>query len=368
MAEFAFDKLALLILTIFLILLWFFFKWGTHFKKPSLYFPDLENLKTSLPSSSRKRYFNIPSYLLMAGFLSLCLSFLDPHTYHLKNDLNLPPDTPPPQEGIAIYLITDESGSMMAEVNAKMPDGRYAKMPKIDLLKKLTTPFILGRPSDLMGLIAFSRTADVRTPLTLDHKAVIEEIDLLHPSIEQEDAGTAMGYAVFKTVNLIIATKHFANDLIKKGKPAYEIKNAIIVLVTDGVQNVNPEDASDAFRSMDISEAANYAKENNVRLYIINVDPTILTSKFKPERNLMNRVTDLTGGHFYIVDNSNSLSEIFSDINKIEKTEIQYINFSKDKLPTLYKRISFYPYFIALSMIFLIMYLLLETTIFKRIP
>jgi Ca-activated chloride channel family protein len=369
MVEFAVDNLALLILTFFLISLWFFYKWASHYNKPALYFPDLKILSNAPKTSSfKKRFSQVPFYLLLAAFLNLSLAFLDPHSYHLKNKLSTPSETPPPLDGIAIYLITDESGSMMEEITAKMPNGKYEKMAKIDFLKKVTTPFVMGRPSDLMGLIAFSRTADVRTPLTLDHKAVIEEIELLNPSIKEEDAGTAMGFAVFKTVNLIIATKHFANDLIKKGKPAYEIKNAIIVLVTDGVQNVNAEDASDPFRSMDIAEAANYAKENNVRLYIINVDPEIATPKFKPERNLMKLVTENTGGNFYLVDNITSLSDIFSEINKIEKDEIQDLNVSKDKLPTIYQRVSYYPFLLALSMGFLILYILLETLIFKRIP
>jgi len=368
MIEFAFDNLALLILSIFCGCLYFFFKWAKQFKKPSLFFPDIEALTKSKATSFKQKYSELPNICLYLAFSLLAIAFTDPHYFTLKQGVTLPENQDPPNQGIAIYLIADESGSMMGEVNAKSVNGRYEKMPKIDLLKQVTIPFIERRKSDLIGLIAFARSADVRSPLTLDHKTVMDEILQLKPSIDESDGGTAIGYAVYKTVNLIMATKHFAKDMIKDKKPSFEIKNAIVVLVTDGVQNVNPEDVNNPFRSMDISESAKYAKENNVRLYIINVDPTILTSKFTPERNLMNRVTDLTGGHFYVVDSSNSLSDIFADIDNIEKSEIKDYSGSKNNLPALYARVSFYPYFIAIAMAFLLIYVVLELSLFKRIP
>lgn len=365
--ELAFDNLALLILIPFLAFVWFFVKWSSQFKKPSLLFPDLKLLVSHDFPSFKKKFSNLPTLCLWIAFSLLAIAFIDPHYFALKGGV-LSPNDKPPEQGIAIYLVADESGSMMEEISAKGLSNRNAKIAKIDLLKQVTVPFIESRKNDLIGLIAFSRTADVRTPLTLEHQDVIQEISELRPSIDERDGGTAMGYAVFKTVNLILATKHFANDLIKKGKPAYDIENTIIVLVTDGVQNVNPDDVNDPFRSMDILEAAIYAKKNDVRLYIINVDPSILTKKFTPERNLMNKVTDLTGGHFYVVDQSNSLSEIYAEINKIEKSEIQDLNLSKDKLPEIYKRVSLYPFFIGFGMCFILLSLIFETTYFKRVP
>lgn len=361
-----FDPVALFFLALTLLLSWISFKWTKRFLPPSFKFPSLEALHLSNKKSFKTKIAHLPKLAFIISLMLLSLGFIDPHYFALKKGVS-PPDQKPPDHGIAIYLVADESGSMMEKINAKMADGRFENIAKIDFLKDVTIPFIHDHPNDLIGLIAFARNADVRTPLTLDHNTVIEEISALKPSILQEDAGTAMGYAVFKTANLIIATKHFANELIKTGKPAYEIKNAIIVVITDGVQNVNPEDASDPFLSMDIAEGASYAKKNDIRLYIINVDPSILTSKFTPERNLMTRVAEMTGGHFYVVDSSNSLSDIYNDINAIEKSEIPP-PLSKDKLPAFYTRISFYPYLIAVSLALLFFGCLLETLLLKRVP
>ncbi len=359
------DFQAFFILLPFLGLVWTFYKWSKRFNEPSLLFPDLVLFSTSEPISFKQKYAFLPKACLWIAFTLLALSFIDPHYFVIKDGAI---DDSQKFEGIAIYLIADESGSMMGDVNARDVTGSYSKMRKIDLLKKVTVPFIKNRPDDLIGLVSFARTADVRSPLTLDHQTVIDEILALAPSINEEQGGTAIGFAVFKTVNLIVATKHFANDLIKEGKPAYEIKNAIIVLITDGVQNVNPRDVNDKFRSMDVTEAAKYAKENNVRFYAINIDPSILTSKFTPERNLMQRVTESTGGHFYVIDNSTSLSKIYDEINKIEKSEIQNIPLSKAEQPELYQRVSFFPYLLLTSLSFLFLYVLLETFIFKRVP
>jgi len=361
-----FDLVALFFLPIVLLFLWICFKWQKQISSPSLKFSDLEALDTQEKKSLKSRFTNFPNYAFIISLASLLIAFIDPHYFALKQGGELP--KPPPLEGIAIYLIADESGSMMEQIRAQLENGRYENIAKIDFLKEVTIPFVNKRPNDLIGLIAFARGADVRAPLTLDHKSVIEEISHLKPSILPEDAGTSMGYAVFKTVNLIIATKHFANDLVKTGKPAYEIKNAIIVLITDGVQNVNPEDVNDPFISMDVKEAAEYAKKNGVHLYIINVDPSILTSQFTPERNLLHRVTQMTGGQFYAVDSSNSLSEIYNAIDEIEKSEIKEPLLSKEEQPDLYQRISFYPLFIASGMFFLFLGSLFETTFLKRVP
>ncbi|HRD54891.1 MAG TPA: VWA domain-containing protein [Parachlamydiaceae bacterium] len=354
-----FDEKAFLLLIPVLFLLWVFFKWSEQFKKPALLFPDLD-LIPSLPNFKTKIAY-LPDYLLKLAFFLLLIAFIDPHGFFLKKTSF----QEAPKEGIAIYILTDESGSMLEEISAKMPNGRYEKISKINFLKQVTVPFIDARKNDLIGLLSFARSADIKAPLTLDHKSVIDEINLLNPSILQSDAGTAIGYAVYKTVNLILATKHFANDLIKTGKPAYEIKNAIIILITDGVQNVNPEDSGDVFRSMDISEAAKYAKENDVRLYIINVDPSILTSKFAPERKLMQQVTKETGGEFYVADNNYSLSDIFLTIDALQKSAIKEI--PKNERPKNYKRLSLYPFFIAAAMVCLMLSIFLKTIFLRKI-
>lgn len=350
----------------FFIIVWFLSKRFPN-PSPSLGFSDLKNL-SSVNRSFRLSISGAPQALKWAAlFLFLC-AFVDPHYFSLK-DVTQDKETSSPTEGIAIYIIVDQSGSMAEEISAIGKNRRKEELRKIDLLKQVTKRFIENRPNDLIGLISFARRSIIQSPLTLDHEAILEELKKLVPLTDQAEAGTAIGYAVYKTVNLIKETKHFAEELVEKGQPAYSIKNSIIVLVTDGFQNVNPEDVNHPFRAMDLGEAAKFAKQNKVKLYAINVDPSLSKEEFGPQRRLMRRVAEQTGGKFYSVDSSNSLEAIYQEISEIEKSVIPKIDtLVKAKHPEFYLRVSLYPPLIALSMFLLLLSLLLETSFLRRAP
>ena len=73
-------------------------------------------------------------------------------------------------------------------------------------------------------MVTFARAAHVRVPLTLDHSLILKELSNLHVVTKSDEDGTSMGYAIFKTANLIVETRHFAENLIAKGKPASKSK------------------------------------------------------------------------------------------------------------------------------------------------
>jgi Ca-activated chloride channel family protein len=139
-------------------------------------------------------------------------------------------------------------------------------------------------------------------------------------------------------------------------------------LVTDGLQSPSKLDAGKRLRNIDLSEAGEFAKQNHVKIYIVNVDPRIGGKEFAPQRNLMERVTALTGGRFYNVDDTLGLPEIYSQIDKIEKSVIPADTVPKYQLPNLYTRISFYGFFIALGMISLFVATVLDSFFLRRVP
>lgn len=214
------------------------------FKEPSLGY----SLVADLPVVNGKgRWASLPKILLWCAFGFFLLALLNPH---LLIERPLPPNAPqslePPTEGIAIYLVLDRSGSMTEKVSASGFSRRM--ISKIDLVREMTAKFIVGdqkaglsgRPDDLIGLIFFARGADVEAPLTLDHTAILDQLKKYKHVTDMNQDGTAIGYAIYKAASLIAATKHYAEDLIKKGEPAYTIKNSIIILLTDGMQDPQP--------------------------------------------------------------------------------------------------------------------------------
>ncbi|MGA8165058.1 MAG: VWA domain-containing protein [Waddliaceae bacterium] len=378
---FAIDPTASFLLFIFGIVLLLFRLWGRLFQQPQLRFSNLADL-TSEKKSLRLSLSSLPSSLLLAALILFSLAFIDPHFYVQKKEEEQPPiqQVTLPTEGIAIYLVLDQSGSMGEEITALSPEGKKVRMTKLDLLKQVTEEFVKGnpqldlqgRPNDMLGLVAFARGAQILSPLTLDHQAILDQLSALQVITDQEQDGTAIGYAVFKAANLISATRHYAEELEGEEKPAYHIENAIMILITDGIQAPNPLDQGKALRSMGLLDAAEYAKQQGVRMYMVNVEPKISSEEFAPYRNQMKEAAEMSGGKFYLIDSSYELKDIYADIDRLEKSilpvETQYVSPPKSRLPHLYDRMSLYPYLIGPGLISLVLAVLLESVFMRRVP
>jgi Ca-activated chloride channel family protein len=380
-SEFLINKLALMAICVYMIAIYLLWRWTSRFTQPFLFFSNIKNLAPD-QHSWRVRLSPWANHLKWLGFFLFLLAFVDPHIFINKhpNDLkDFSKSHPPPVEGIAIYLLLDQSGSMTEEVPIYSSYGPRKRMSKIELLKQVTKQFILGDPSlgfvgrsdDLIGLIYFARGADVVSPLTLDHQAILDQLSHFHVIENRDQDGTAIGYAVYKAASLIAATRHYSQELVEKGEPAYTIKNSIIILITDGLQDPNPLDQGKRLRNMDIPNAAAYAKQQGVRLYIVNVEPKIATEEFAPNRRQMQRAAESTGGRLLFVNNTTNLEDIYKEIDKLEKSKLPIpfqIDFNKGDRPDIYYRFSFYPYLIAMGLFFLFCGLILESTFFRRIP
>lgn len=354
-------------------ILYLLYKWSITHPKAFLSFSNVADFGLDDPGIKAKLD-PLPQWLLLGALGLFGLAFLDIHWVEKPGpDPMVPPKTP--TEGIAIYLMVDRSTSMRDSVLDTDAQGYLVKTPKIDILKRVTKEFIAGdpktglkgRPNDLIGLISFARSADVLVPLTLNHKDVLDALSQLKITDDPDSQGTGIGYVIYKTANIISATRHFAEELAKNGTPAYEIKSSIMILVTDGFQDVNPEDRERRFRSMEVDEASDFAKAQNVKLYIVNVDPSLNTEEFQPHRNQMRRIAEKTGGRFYITGEGRSLETIYEDINKLEKSSLPEFNAKKEVLPPV-RTFSLYPFLIGFGLLLLSVSIILKTLLLRRIP
>lgn len=331
---------------------------------PSLAFSRLKDLH--LPSW-RSRFASYPLYLHLAALACFMLAFCDPHflwPYSSKDQKQALPFHEEPTEGIAIYLALDQSGSMAESVKA---DGE--SISKINLLKRVTKQFILDHPSDLIGLVSFARVPRVLVPLTLDQSTLLHQLDQIQIVKKPDEDGTAIGYAIFKTANLIAATRHFAEESSQEGKSPYTIKSAILIVVTDGFQDPSRLDQGNRLRTIELDDAAAYAKSQNIRVYVINIDPILASSDYAPHRRQLQSITALTGGKFYLVSDNQGLADIYADINHLEKGTILpevTVKAHHDQIPEV--RFSLYPFLIGLGLLFLFMALFLDSFIFRKVP
>jgi Ca-activated chloride channel homolog len=235
------------------------------------------------------------------------------------------------QKGMDILLTLDISGSM-ASVDFK-PKNR------LEVAKEVIAAFIEKRKTDRLGLVIFAATSYTKCPLTIDYdilKYYLHETELG----ELED-GTALGMALATSVNRI---RHAA------------AKTKIIILLTDGVNNRGEIDPRDA---------AKMARDFNIKVYTIGVGtrgeaPYPVLDSFgrqqyvmvsvEIDEALLQDIAKTTGGLYFRATDRDSLQNVFSEIDRWEKTKIKTKNY--------YETTELFPYFLALGLLIL---LLVET-------
>lgn len=222
--------------------------------------------------------------------------------------------------GIAMQIVVDRSGSMDELANF---DG--ANMNRLEAVKKVVAEFVAGngddlegRKGDLIGLIAFGTYADTVCPLVRDYEPLLEALRQVQIPIVDAEQGTSIGDALaLAAARLKSAEEELAASSNKNSN--FTIKGKAIVLLTDG---------EDRNSQIDPAVAAGLAADWGVRVYIIGIQGQAQRGLFFPNRNSVNETTltaaaESTGGRFWSVNNLADLREIYADIDKLEKTEIQ---------------------------------------------
>ncbi len=343
---------------------------------------------SKISKSFKQRCITLPYCLKYLALFLFVVAFLNPQISHIKHEKSSLDEAPNdaaiqtldvPKEGIAIYMLLDQSSSMAEKMSSPSQKEGRAVLSKIEVLKKITKDFIIGnkemgfqgRKSDLIGLISFARTAHVIAPLTFDHDCLVQELDLLSTVQNAEEDGTAIGYAIYKTVNLIQSTRHFIQGVKGNEMPCYELKSSIIIVVTDGLQSCHPDDQKHIRRSLSLDSAASFAANHGVRVYMINVEPAIGFQEFNYERNLLQKAMEVTGGKLYIANYKASLKAIYQDIDRLEKSSFVEKIASEEVSSNLHpniEKLPLYPYFVFWGMVCLFLSVFLEATFLRSLP
>ena len=243
-------------------------------------------------------------------------------------------------EGIDIVLAIDISTSMLAQ--DLQPD-------RIQAAKQVAGNFITDRPGDRIGLVAFAGEAFTQSPLTTDQGTLQTLLGRLRSGVVED--GTAIGDGLATSINRI-----------KDGKA----KSKSIILLTDGSNNTG---------IVAPLTAAEIAKKLGIKVYTIGVG-TNGTAPY-PQINMFGRieyvptpvvideetlkqVASITGGKYFRATGNKVLSEIFDEIDKLEKTELDVRHFS-------HTEDCYLPWAIAALGLFLLE-LLLRVTYLRTIP
>lgn len=241
-------------------------------------------------------------------------------------------------KGIDIVMAIDVSSSMLA---------RDLKPNRLSALKEVASDFIKQRPSDRIGLVAYAGESFTKTPITSDKSIVLGALrEITYGTLED---GTAIGMGLATAVNRLKESKAISK---------------VIILLTDGVNNsgfIEPQTAADL------------AVEYGIKTYTIGLgtNGNALTPiayrrdgsfqygmrQVEIDEKLLQDIAKVTGGRYFRATDNEELAQIYGEINKLEKTEIEEFKYTRFEE-------KFRPW-IFLAGILLVLEWILRTTLFK---
>ena len=242
-------------------------------------------------------------------------------------------------EGIDIVLAMDVSTSMLA---------RDLTPDRISASKDIAIEFIAQRPTDRMGIVVFAGESFTQCPLTTDRATLINLMKEVQTDLIED--GTAIGNG------LATAVARMKDS---------DAKSRVVILLTDGVNNrgeISPQ------------MAAEIAKTYGVRVYTIGVGKEgmapypvmtpwgveVQNVKVEIDEALLSEIAESTGGRYFRATDNTKLSEIYSEINKMEKART-----TVDSFP-VYKEL--YGRFALLALLAILLELVFNWFVIRRLP
>lgn len=188
--------------------------------------------------------------------------------------------------GVDIMLVLDVSGSM-SDADQAFPPTR------LTVARSIANDFITARDFDRIGLVFFADQAVTVCPLTADHELLTAL--LLQSDTLSLGSGTAIGMGLATGVNRLEDS---------------EAKSKVIVLLTDGTNNagfIQPLAAGELARTLDI------------KTYLIGIGPQGKQASLDEQE--LRQIAKQTSGAYFRATNTSALSEIFEQIDRLEKTD-----------------------------------------------
>jgi Ca-activated chloride channel family protein len=286
-------------------------------------FADLSSLKNLLR--------HIPFVLRMFCLLFFIIALARPHIKNERQEFQ--------GEGVDIVLCIDISGSMMAQDFT--PN-------RIEAAKKVAEDFVNSRTDDRIGVVIFSGESFTQCPLTTDRDVLMASIDGIHTGLL--DDGTAIGEGLATGV-----------DRLRNSKT----KSKVIILLTDGINNgglIDPITARDIAKTFGIKVYKIGVGTEGVAPFPVNTPEGVMMEQQKVEidEDLLKDIATETGGKYYRATNNAVLSNIYKDINGLEKSKIQsttYTSYNEKYFP-----------FVMIALACLLLEVVLRFTYLKKFP
>lgn len=286
-------------------------------KSASLTFSSVMSLK-NLPGNYRSFLVWLTPILYTAAYIFLVLALARPQLQNTNVQRSA--------EGIDIMISIDISSSMLAE---------DIKPNRLIAAKAVASDFILQRTTDRIGINVFARESFTVVPPTLDHDLVQDMLATVDLGMVRD--GTAIGMGIATSINRLRDS---------------EAESKVIILLTDGMNNAG---------EIDPITAGEMAAALGIRVYTMGigsrgtapypVDDPIFGRRYQNvqvniDEDMLIHIAEITGGEYWRATDLDELFEIYREIDRLERTEIDEIIFVNYR--------DQYPAYLITGLIFLI--------------
>lgn len=299
------------------------------------------------PRTWRQRLALLPALLFALAAAALVVALARPRTPIAESKVT--------RDGIAIMAVVDLSSSMDARDMVREDQS----VNRLNVAKSVFMSFVTGsdrtagrgRPDDLIGVVTFARYADSICPLTLDHGNLIAMVNGLEIVSQRHEDGTAMGDGLGLAVERLRRSK---------------AKSRVAVLLTDGVTNAGV---------IDPTRAAELARQHDIKVYGIGAGtrglaPTpyvdffgrrgLMPQPVEIDEDTLKQIADTTGGKYFRAVDKDALLAIYREIDALERTEVTEVRYLDYK--------EYYPHFVLAGLSLIGGALILNSTVFRRLP
>ena len=311
-----------------LVLAWHLFTWKKN--QATLKMPGLSEFEGKSSFLSQMVPFLIVFRLLALALIILAIA--RPQTVDVSTRTKT-------NKGIDIVMAIDVSSSMLAQ---------DLKPDRLSALKQVATAFVDDRMSDRIGLVVYAGESYTKTPITSDHSIVKNALREINYQGLIED-GTAIGMGLATAVNRLKDSK---------------AKSKVIILLTDGVNNsgfIDPKIATELAVEFGIKTYTIGLGSNGMARAPVAILPNgnfqYDMTKVEIDEALLKEIAQATGGNYFRATDNRKLEEIYDEINKLEKTEIEefkYYNYEEK-----------YRFLVILALVLIVIEWVAKNTLFK---
>ena len=311
-----------------LVIIWYVYK--RKEQQARLTISSLKGFEGS--SSNLARLHPILFLLRLVSLTFIVLALARPQTIDISTRTKT-------NKGIDIVMAIDVSSSMLAQ---------DLKPNRLNALKEVASDFIDDRTNDRIGLVVYAGESYTKTPITSDKRIVKNALTSIRFDGVIND-GTAIGMGLATAVNRLKDSR---------------AKSKVIILLTDGVNNsgfIEPKIAAELAVEFQIKTYTIGLGSNGTAKAPVGILPNgkfqYGLTKVEIDEELLQTIADDTGGLYFRATDTKKLKDIYEEINKLEKTEIEEFNY--------YNYEEKYRILLVIALVLLFFEWLLKNTIFK---